>query len=752
MKIKKRRIGTITTVTVIITMGLLMCTGPDSGPDYLNPGLSFEERAEDLVSRLTLEEKAAQMSNDAPAIERLGVPAFNYQGEALHGIAEAAGGKYMPATSFPQSIAMGSTWNPSLMQRVAGAISDEGRAFYNMGEMDISFWSPNINMLRDPRWGRNDEAYSEDPFLMSRIAVAFVKGLQGEHPVYLKSIASPKHFVANNSEFNRHDGSSEVTERWLREYYFPSFKACFQEGGAFATMCAYNRVNGVPACGNDWLLNTVLRDEWGFRGYVVSDCGAIGDIFENHKYTSTAEEATALAVQSGCDLNCGYVYEEALLEAVRKGLLTEEDLERSVKRLFLARYKLGMFAAPDEVPYDALGEEVVESEAHRELALEAALESIILLKNDNGTLPIPVDVKKLAVMGPNADNPVLGAYSGKPTRKISVLQGIREQLGDQVEILYERGCNITTPDKINFDPDEVVGFKGPEAELEELIMIREEYLKETSETDEALIKRAEIVAAEVDQVILVMGTNRFISNEESDAESLEWPGNQGELIRRVHAVNQNVVLVMVNGFQILLNWEKEHIPAIVEAWYAGQEQGIAVARVLSGDYNPGGKLPVTYYRSESDLPPIEDYDITKGRTYWFCEKEVLWPFGYGLSYTTFEFGNLTLDRTSVTAEEPSLKVTFEIRNTGEIEGDEVAQLYIRDLESGEKQALKKLRAFERITLEPGESRTVTFSLDPGDFSYWDEERGVWHVEPGEFEIQVGNSSESIQLKQVVAVN
>lgn len=749
---KIRPSSSLICITVVLTVGLFSCTEPHSTPDYLNPELSFEERSEDLASRLTLKEKAGQMSNNAPEIERLGVPSFNYQGEALHGIAEAAGGKYMPATSFPQSIAMGSTWNPTLMEKVANAISDEGRAFYNMGEMDISFWSPNINMLRDPRWGRNDEAYSEDPFLMSRIAVAFVKGLQGEHPVYLKTIASPKHFVANNSEFNRHDGSSEVSERWLREYYFPSFKACLQEGGAVATMCAYNRVNGVPACGNDWLLNRVLRNEWGFEGYVVSDCGAIEDIFENHKYVPTAEEACALAVQSGCDLNCGYIYEEALLKAVKKGLLTEEDLDRSIQRLFLARYKLGMFAEPEELPYNAIGAEVVESEAHRELALEAALESIILLKNEDRTLPISGGGKKLAVMGPNADNPVLGAYSGKPSRKISVLRGIREQLGDQMEIHYERGCNITTPDKIDFDPDEVVGFKGPEAELEELQMIREEYLKETSESDEVLIKRAEKLAAEVDQVVLVMGANRFISHEESDAKSLEWPGKQGELIRRVYAVNPNVVLVLVNGFQILLNWEKEHIPAIVETWYAGQEQGIAVAMVLSGEYNPGAKLPVTYYRSEKDLPPIDDYDLTRGRTYWFCEKEVLWPFGYGLSYTFFDFSKLKLDRLSMTAEEPSLKVTFEIKNTGELQGDEVAQMYVSNMNSKEIQALKKLRSFQRISLQPGERQTIQFELKKEDFSYWSEKTGDWYAEPGHFEIQIGSSSRDIRLKESVILS
>jgi beta-glucosidase len=739
------------TITYLILVFFISCSDQKASSDYMNPDLSFSERAADLVSHLDLEEKIAQMSNDAPEIKRLGVPAFNYQGEALHGIAEAAGGKYMAATSFPQSIAMGSTWNPDLMLRVANAISDEGRAFYNMGEMDISFWSPNINMLRDPRWGRNDEAYSEDPFLMSRMAVAFVRGLQGDDPIYLKSIAAPKHFVANNSEFNRHDGSSDISERWLREYYFPSFKACFQEGGAFSTMCAYNRVNGVPACGNEWLLNKILRKEWGFKGYVVSDCGAIGDMYENHEYVPSPEEAAALAVKSGCDLNCGFVYEDALLKAVKQGLVSEEEIDQSVQRLFLARFKLGMFAEPDDVPYNEIGENVVESEAHRELALEAARESIILLKNQDHSLPISEKTRSLAVMGPNADAAVLGAYSGKPSRKISVLEGIKQRNGGKLNIYYERGCNITSPDKIDFNPDEVVGFKGPEEELEELEMIHKEYQKETAESDEELMLRAVELAAKVDQVILVMGTNRFISNEESDAENLRWPGNQGELIKRVHAVNPNVVLVLVNGFQVLLNWEKEHIPAIVETWYAGQEQGLAIADVLFGDYNPGGKLPVSYYKSEDDLPPIGDYDITKGRTYWFFEKEVLFPFGHGLSYTTFEFNRLSLDREAISASSPSLSLSLDVKNTGSLNGDEVVQVYVKDKNSDEIQALKKLREFRRISLTPGESRTLTFELDESDFLFWSSKKEDWYLEPGEFEIQVGSSSEDIRLRKSIQI-
>ena len=685
---------------------------------YKDSCLDFEERVEDLVSRMTLEEKVAQMNSFTPAIERLGVPAFHYHNEALHGISEAPGGVLARATSFPQSIAMGSTWNPALMREVFTAVSDEIRAYNNLGEIDPSMWSPNINMLRDPRWGRNDEAYSEDPYLMSRIAVAFVKGIQGEHPTYLKTIASPKHFVANNSEYNRHDGNSEVEERWLREYYFPAYKACFQEGGAFSSMCAYNRVNGVPACASEWLLSTVLRDEWGFEGYVVSDCGAIIDIFQNHKYVETGEEAAAIAVKAGCELNCGPIYLDALLNACKQGLISEEDITTAVERIFLARFKLGLFAEPGDVPYSSIGQEVIESEEHRELALKAAREAIILLKNDDKTLPLSKDgIKSIAVIGPNADKCRLGSYSGIPSRKISVLQGIKEKMGDQVEVFHEKGCNITFKDKINFSPEEwIEPEEGKDEVTQEQIYataveeiefkrLYDDYLDNTKESDEVLMARAVELAKNVDQVILVMGTSRFVSNEEADAEDLNWPGSQGMLIRKIYEANPNVVLVTLKGFQIKLNWEEENLPAIVEAWYTGQEQGHAIADVLFGDYNPGGKLPVTYYKSEDDLPHIGDYDITKGRTYWFFEKDVLYPFGYGLSYTTFDFSNLSIDKKELSkADDMEITVRVNITNTGKIDGDEVVQLYVKDIESSVIQPRKELRGFERVNIAAGKTK------------------------------------------------
>ena len=711
-----------------------------------------------------MEEKVAQLNSIVPAIERLDIPHFEYHNEALHGISEAPGGVLARATSFPQAIGMGSTWNPDLVHEITTAISDEIQAYRNLGKMDPSIWSPNINMLRDPRWGRNDEAYSEDPYLMSRIAVAYVSGIQGDHPKYLKSVSAPKHFVANNSEYNRHDGNSEVAERWLREYYFPAYKACFQEAGAFSTMCAYNRVNGIPACASEWLLTKVLRDEWGFDGYVVSDCGAILDIFENHNYVETAEEASAIAVKAGCELNCGPVYEAALLDACKAGLISEDEISTAVERLFVARFKLGLLADPEEFPYYDISEEVIESEKHQKLALEAAREAIILLKNEDDALPLSRDINSIAVIGPNADKCQLGSYSGIPSRRISVLQGIQEKVGDKIEVFHERGCNITFKDKINFSPEEwIEPEEGKDQVSQEQIyatsvqdiefkMLYDEYLENIEETDEALMARAIDLAKTVDQVVLVMGTNRFVSNEEADAEDLNWPGMQGELIKKVYEANPNVILVTVKGFQIKLNWEDENLPAIVESWYAGQEQGHAIADVLFGDYNPGGRLPVTYYKTEDHLPHIGDYDITKGRTYWFFDKEPLYPFGYGLSYTTFKYSNLTVNAKEFSnAKDMEILVSLDVSNTGQVGGDEVVQLYVKDIESSVIQPEKELREFKRISIAAGETKTVQLQLSYDDFTFWNENTGDFDIEEGKFEIQVGGSSQDIRLSERIEI-
>ena len=736
----------------VLTLWLVFSCN-ENQPKYQDVQLPTEVRALDLISEMTVQEKILQLGSYAPAIDRLGLSSYNYQAEALHGLAEAAHGRLMEATSFPQSIAMGSTWNPKLMKEVATAISDEARAYHNLGEMDLTFWSPNINVLRDPRWGRNDEAYSEDPYLMSRMAVAFTRGMQGDDPNYLKSIVAPKHFVANNSEYNRHDGSSDVSERWLREYYFPAFKAAFQEGGAFSTMCAYNRVNEVPACSNEWLLTQVLRNEWGFEGYVVSDCGAISDIFHQHQSTDDQVQAVAEAIKAGMDLECEgggdeqELYSKYLMKAIEEGYLREEDLDDRLVNVIKGRILLGDLDPEDRRPYRTLGRENIESEKHQNLALQAARESVILLKNKDDFLPLSIDIESLAVIGPNANKVVLGAYSGKPSYTTSVYEGLKAKLGNEIEIFYDKGCATIIKDESMFKELEAWGKYVEDTEREEYEMMKAELEEEFAYDDEERIASALALAAKVDKVVMVMGTNRFVSNEESDAESLDWPGRQRELMQKVMAVNPNVVLVLVNGFQITMDWEVENIPAIIETWYAGQAQGSAIADVLFGDYNPGGKLPVTWYLSEDDLPHIGDYDITKGRTYWFFDKPVIYPFGYGLSYTSFDLENLELSTSSLTMSQDidfSARVT--IQNTGDVAGDEVVQLYIRDIESEVIQPKKRLKRFKRVSLKPGESKTLSFNLSQKDFQYWKETDKDWSIEPGEFEIQVGVSSEDIKLR------
>ncbi len=684
-----------------------------SAQDYLNTSFTPEERAADLVSDMTLDEKIKQMMHFTPGISRLGLINYNYANEALHGIAAGEMEFQGTATSFPQSIAMGSTWNPELMFEVATAISDEARAYNNSGALELNFFSPNINMMRDPRWGRNEEAYSEDPYLMSRIGVEFVKGMQGDHPTYLKTNTTPKHFVANNSEYNRHDGSSNISERWLREYYFPAFKTCVTEGKAGSIMSAYNAVNGEPVSSNKWLLTTVLRDEWGFDGFVVSDCNAVDDIITRHKIITDRPHAVAAVVKAGLDLECGiccreeeWVFAKNLLKAIDQGLLQETDIDKALLHIMKARIKLGEFDPEDSIPWRDISLDTVDCGSHRDLALRSAREAMVLLKNHNNTLPLSKDLSSIAVIGHYANTPVLGEYSGSPSYKVSVLDGVVSKL-----------------------PGATVSFV---------------------END---ISEAASVAQSAEVAILVIGTDSDMAMEELDAESLNVPADQQTLLKAVYAANPNTVLVVVSGFPHTMTWENDNIPAIVYAWYAGQEQGNAIADVLFGDYNPGGKLPVTFYENENDLPRIGDYNITKGRTYWFFKGDVLYPFGDGLSYTNFEFSNLALsDSVLNIANGIDLNVSFDVKNTGNLRGDEVAQLYIKDLKSKEIQAFKKLRDFKRVSIDSQETSTISFHITNDDFEFWSELNNGWYIEPGEFEIQIGNSSQDIYLRDTVFID
>jgi len=712
-------------------------TQPSSAPNstpgqpaiYLDPAFPIDERVDDLISRMTIEEKISQMGSEAAAIGRLGIPQYNWWNEALHGVARAG-----IATVFPQAIGLASTWNPGLIHQIAEAISDEGRAKHQesarSGVRDIytglTFWSPNINIFRDPRWGRGQETYGEDPYLTSRLAVNFVLGMQGTDRNYLKTVATPKHFAVHSGPENRrHVFDARVSQRDLRMTYLPAFKACIVEGEAHSVMGAYNRVNGEACCASPTLLQDILRDEWGFQGYVVSDCGAVDDIYRGHHLTDTAVEAAALAVKNGCDLECGCTYGipchyGLLEEAVQQGLLTEEDIDHSVKRLFTARFRLGMFDPPEQVPYAQIPFSVVDSPEHRELALEAARQSLILLKNEDNLLPLNVSsVSSIAVIGPNADETLVltGNYMGTPAEPVSVLAGIRALVSPETDVTYARGCGILDDSQDGFD-------------------------------------QAVQAATKSQVAVMVMGISQQLEGEEGQQEgnppgvrsqgdrtTLDLPPVQEQLVQTVYETGTPIILVLMNGSALSINWADEHVPAILEAWYPGQAGGTAIAEALFGLTNPGGRLPVTFYRAVSDLPPFDDYGM-ENRTYRYFAGQPLYPFGFGLSYTTFRYHDLQVVPQEITAGDP-VSIQVEVENSGQTLGDEVVQLYLRDVEASLPVPLLQLQGLTRIRLAPGERQTVQFTLTGEQMSFADEE-GNWVLEPGEFTVWVGGRQPDLQ--------
>ena len=706
-------------------------------PDYLKPDLPLGRRVDDLVSRLTLEEKVSQMQDVAPAIERLGVPQYNWWNEALHGVARSG-----LATSFPQAIGLAATWDDSLMFRMASVISDEARAkhheYVRAGSRQryqgLTFWSPNINLFRDPRWGRGQETYGEDPFLTGRLAVQFIRGMQGDDPKYLKTVATVKHFAVHSGpEPERHTFDAVVSERDLRESYLPHFEAGIREGGAYSLMCAYNRVDGKAACGSDMLLKDILRGEWGFPGYVVSDCGAIDDIYARHKVVATAAQAAALAVKTGTDLECGHVYAN-LVDAAKQGLITEQEIDTAVKRLFLARFKLGMFDPPDRVRWARISAGVLDQPSHRELARQLARESIVLLKNAGGVLPLRKDLGTLGVIGPNADQwrMLLGNYNGLPADPVTPLRGIREAVGKGTRVLYARGADLAD------------GFPGTDVSPAPADTLQAEAVR---------------VAAQADAVVLCLGLTAQLEGEEmrvaiegfrgGDRTRIDLPASQERLLERIVAVGKPTVLVLLNGSALAVNWAEQHVPAIVEAWYGGQAAGSALADVLFGDYNPGGRLPVTFYKSVDDLPPFDDYHMA-GRTYRFFKGTPLYPFGYGLSYTSFAYKNLRASAAALAAGD-TLTVRVDVTNGGKRAGDEVVQLYVRHLGSRVARPREDLRGYKRLTLGPGETRTVAFPLAASTLAYWSPDAHRWVVENEPVEIAVGASSADIRLRRTIRV-
>ncbi|MFI3333331.1 MAG: glycoside hydrolase family 3 C-terminal domain-containing protein [Rikenellaceae bacterium] len=660
---------------------------------------SFDQRVEDLLTRLTIEEKLRYFSSDIPAIERLDIPAYLWYNEALHGFMSWG------CTSFPQNNAMGSTWDPDLMFDVASAISDEARAKQSAGDAEVMIYSPTVNMSRDPRWGRNEECYSEDPYQMSQMAKMYVRGMQGTHPKYLKTICTVKHFAANNVEHKREQIQSMISEQDLREYYLPAYKACIVEERAGGVMSALNGLNGIPCSSHEWLLSTILRDDWGFEGYVVADWGAVGGI---HKYQKVAEsnaEAAAMALKAGCDQECfrpnASPMVEGLREAYQMGLVTEEQIDRSLRRLLKLRFMVNGFWIDDECPYNNTPASLLECDEHKALALRAAQKSIVLLKNEGEILPLDDKIETIAVVGPFADRCWLGIYSGSPKSKITPLQGLEERFDG--ELLYEVGCAVTE--------------RGDNYDMQKAIEIA---------------KRADVVIAFV-------GNDDTTSTENNDRETLALPGRQIELVERLCSVSDNVVVVLSPSGSTTIGSAQEGAEAILCGWANGQEQGKAISNVLFGDVNPGGKLSTTWFASDSDLPSIDDYNIRNNRTYIYFDGEPLYPFGYGLSYTSFELSNLQLSCDKLSAGE-RLSVSVDVRNSGLREGDEVVQIYVQDAQS-----IKKLQGFERVTLKPGEKKRVEIELAYDQFSHWDSSVDDFVVSDGCCQILVGNSSKSTPL-------
>jgi len=861
----------------LLALSALPAAGGAQTPAYLNPDLPLERRVDDLVGRMTLEEKVEQMQNAAPAIDRLGVPAYDWWSEALHGVARSG-----LATVFPQAIGIAATWNDSLVYRMARVISVEARAKYHQDVREgkegeryggLTFWSPNINIFRDPRWGRGQETYGEDPFLTARMAVPFIKGLQGNDPKYLETVATVKHFAVHSGpEPERHEFDAWVSERDFHETYLPAFEAGIREGGARSLMCAYNSLYGDPACSNDRLLADILRKRWRFDGYVVSDCGAIHDIYRSHKTVANRAEASALAVEAGTDLNCGRTFAPGLTEAVRQGFIPEAMIDQSVKRLFTERFRLGMFDPPDRVAYARIPYDSLDTPGHRALALEMARESMVLLKNEGNVLPLRKDLGTIAVIGPNADQweMLLGNYNGTPADPITPLRGIREAVPG-TKVIYARGSDLadglpmydpvpahvlTTPDgrpglraeyfdhyAIEGPPvftgiDSVVdvdwgdgaprpgmsadsfavrwtgvlhptgdgvyrlglrgtshyrmflddslvlesgpGFGGEsnapvlrsadslrlEGGRAYRIRIEAQDARGDAQTklvwvDPSRDLAGEAVAAarRADAVVLCLGLTSRLEGEEmpidipgfegGDRTDLELPAPQERLLRSVMEVGKPTVLVLLSGSALAVDWANEHVPAILEAWYPGQAAGTAIADVLFGAYDPAGRLPVTFYRSIDDLPPFEDYAM-EGHTYRYFHGDVLYPFGYGLSYTTFDYSNLRTSADEISAT-GRISVRVDVTNSGKVAGDEVVQLYVAYPDSKVSRPIRDLRGFRRVHLRPGETRTVSFPLTARDLAYWDPESGGWKVDDGRVRIEVGASSADIRLDREIAV-
>ncbi|SEQ04728.1 beta-glucosidase [Hyunsoonleella jejuensis] len=824
---------------------------------------NFEKKAKELVALMTLEEKVGQMNYESPAIKRLGIPEYNWWNECLHGVGRA--GK---ATVFPQAIGLSAMFDKNQMSKISEIISDEARAkhheFASRGKRGIyqglTYWTPNINIFRDPRWGRGMETYGEDPYLAGELAVRFIKGLQGDDPNYLKLVATAKHFAVHSGpEIDRHRFNAEPSAQDFLNTYSPHFEKVVKEANVYSVMCAYNSYFGEPCCGSK-KLSSLLRDDWGFEGYIVSDCWAIRDFYDKgaHEISANAKEASAMAVKAGTDLNCGNSY-PALVQAVKDGLITEAELDVSLERLMVARLKLGLFAPEGAVKYETIPYDVVDSEKHRLAALETARKSMVLLKNDNNTLPLNKSkIKKIAVIGSNADDleVLLGNYNGYPEEPITPLKGLQNKLPN-AEVVYATGCKLAEGlpvfeaipstvlftdktkstaglkaeyyDNISFEGtpkhtrvDKTVYFTwrttppfpdiaydaysvrwtgilsvnktgnyalGGEAFssiqlfLDDKLLIERkdvhhpkklyEYVKLQAgknykirfecvqdNTEHSLMhllwespkdnleQEALDIAKDADAVVLCMGISPLLEGEEmkvkvdgfsgGDRVNTKLPRTQTDLIKKIQSLGKPTILVLLNGSALSINWENENIPAIIEAWYPGQAGGTAIADVIFGDYNPAGRLPVTFYKSINDIPTFSDYDM-KGKTYRYFKGDPLYEFGYGLSYTKFKYGNFKTPENLEAGNEFTIEV--DVENVGALKGEEVIQLYIENPNADEYNPHKTLVAFERVSFEPKEKKTLKFNIKKEQLSIVNNE-GEKIIQPGAYKISVGGAQPS----------
>jgi beta-glucosidase len=682
-----------------------------SRPPYLDPSKPMEQRIADLIGRMTLEEKAQQLNHLNVGIPRLKVAAWGGWNQTLHGVWSK-----QPTTLFPAAIAMGATWDTALVHTITDAMSDEARALYNIGadgprsKHGLVFRSPVINISRDPRWGRIQEVFSEDPFLTGRMGVAYIQGLQGNDPHYLKVAATVKHFAVNNVETNRQRLSAEVDERNLMEYWLPHWKAAIMEGHAQSVMASYNAINGAPDAINRYLLTDILRGQWKFDGFVTDDLGGVNLLVAAHHITEDPVVATAEAIKAGCDSD-DVQYETNIPLAVKRGLLGTADVDRALARVLRVGFRLGAFDPPEMNPYSKISPDVIRSPEHLKLSLQTALESMTLLSNKNNFLPLKKEsLKSVAVVGPAGDTAFeTGNYYGTPARKVSPLQGLKEALGPNTKVEYEQGC----------------GF--------------------TEAADPAMIVRAVDLARKSDVAILFLGTNLKVEAEGRDRRDLNLPGAQQQLMEAVYAANPKTVLVLMNAGPLAVTWANDHLPAILDAWYPGEAGGTAIAQILMGDYNPGGHLPYTVYANLDGVPPQNEYDVSKGFTYLYFRGVPLYPFGYGLSYTQFKYSNLKLSqqKTNTTGE---INISFDLQNTGSRAGSEVAQMYVHQVKSNVMQPIKSLRGFQRLELEPGETKHVTIALPASQLSYYDVAAHKFVVAPGIFNVMIGSSSDDIRLR------